>query len=157
MEVAVIARDKNIKVEFNKNDPVNRPAHYTDGKIEVIDFIEDKKLGFCLGNAVKYIARAGKKDPTKEIEDLKKARWYIERRIKELENATTVFVDEITHDAPLMCKIERFLFGESPSALFAKCTLGRRRSREACKGCKHNVHEMIIKGFEQGLKKGGCR
>ena len=66
------------------NDPVNRPAHYTDGKIEVIEFIEDKKLGFCLGNAVKYIARAGKKDPTKTVEDLKKAKWYIERRIKEL-------------------------------------------------------------------------
>lgn len=68
------------------SDPVNRPSHYTDGKIEVIDFIEDKNLGFCLGNAIKYIARAGKKDPTKEVEDLKKARWYIERRIKELEN-----------------------------------------------------------------------
>lgn len=67
------------------NDPVNRPAHYTDGKIEVIDFIEDKKLGFCLGNAIKYISRAGKKDPSKEIEDLNKAKWYIERRIKELE------------------------------------------------------------------------
>lgn len=69
------------------NDPVNRPSHYTDGKIEVIEFIEDKNLGFCLGNAVKYIARAGKKDPTKEIEDLNKAKWYIERRIKELEEA----------------------------------------------------------------------
>jgi hypothetical protein len=65
-------------------DPVNHPSHYTDGKIEVIDYIEDKKLGFCLGNAVKYISRAGKKDPTKEIEDLNKAAWYIERRIKEL-------------------------------------------------------------------------
>lgn len=68
----------------NKEDPIN-PPHYTDGKIEVIEFIEDKKLGFCLGNAIKYISRAGKKDPTKEIEDLKKAKWYIERRIKELE------------------------------------------------------------------------
>ena len=68
-------------------DAVNRPAHYTDGKIEVIDFIEDKKLGFCLGNAVKYISRAGKKDPTKEVEDLKKAVWYIERRIKEIEES----------------------------------------------------------------------
>ena len=67
------------------SDPVNRPAHYTDGKIEVIDFIEDKKLGFCLGNAVKYISRAGKKDPSKEVEDLNKAKWYIERRIKELQ------------------------------------------------------------------------
>lgn len=66
------------------NDPIN-PAHYKDGKIEVIEFIEDKKLGYCLGNAVKYIARAGKKDPTKEIEDLKKAEWYVKRRIKELE------------------------------------------------------------------------
>lgn len=73
------------KSESKLDDPVNHPSHYTDGKIEVIDFIEDKKLGFCLGNAVKYIARAGKKDPAKEIEDLKKAVWYIERRIKEIE------------------------------------------------------------------------
>ena len=69
------------------NDNVNHPAHYTDGKIEVIEFIEDKKLGFCLGNAIKYIARAGKKDSSKEIEDLKKALWYINRRVKELEES----------------------------------------------------------------------
>ena len=68
------------------SDPVNRPAHYTDGKIEVIDFIEDKRLGFCLGNAIKYISRAGKKDPAKEVEDLEKAVWYIQRRIKELKD-----------------------------------------------------------------------
>lgn len=71
--------------EENKNDPVNHPSHYTDGKIEVIDYIEDKGLGFCLGNAVKYISRAGKKDPEKEIEDLRKAAWYINHRIEELE------------------------------------------------------------------------
>lgn len=77
--------------EKNDNfDPVDRPAHYTDSKIEVIDYIEDKKLGFCLGNAVKYISRAGKKKDNgrsvieKEIEDLKKAVWYINRRIYEL-------------------------------------------------------------------------
>ena len=81
--VKYIPKDK----EVESNDVVNRPAHYTDGKIEVIEYIEDKKLGFCLGNAIKYISRAGKKDPTKEIEDLKKAKWYIERRIKELEEA----------------------------------------------------------------------
>lgn len=81
--------DRALKLIDEANDPVNRPTHYTDGKIEVIDFIEDKKLGFCLGNAVKYIARAGKKDPTKEVEDLKKARWYIDRRIKELQEATS--------------------------------------------------------------------
>lgn len=67
------------------NDIVNHPSHYTDGKIEVIDFIEEKGLNFHRGNAVKYIARAGKKDPTKEIEDLKKAEWYIHREIQRLE------------------------------------------------------------------------
>lgn len=71
---------------MEKEDVVNKPKHYTDGKIEVIDFIEDKKLGFHLGNAVKYIARAGKKDPAKHIEDLKKAQWYLSREISNLEN-----------------------------------------------------------------------
>ena len=66
------------------NDVINHPAHYTDGNIEVIDFIEDKKFGYHLGNAVKYISRAGKKDPDKEIEDLQKAVWYINRHIEQL-------------------------------------------------------------------------
>lgn len=69
-----------------KAEMVDHPAYYTDGKIEVIAYIEDKRLGFCLGNAVKYISRAGKKDKSKETEDLEKAIWYIERRIKEIEN-----------------------------------------------------------------------
>ena len=69
-----------------QNDSVNHPSHYTDGKIEVIDFIEDKKLNFHRGNAVKYIARAGKKNPEKEVEDLKKAAWYINREIERLKN-----------------------------------------------------------------------
>lgn len=59
---------------------INHPQHY-QGKIEVIDFIEDKNLNFNLGNAIKYIARAGKKDKTKYIEDLKKAIWYLEREL----------------------------------------------------------------------------
>ena len=72
-------------------DPVNNPEHYASTKIEVIDYIEDKNLGFCLGNVIKYISRAGRKhsaDKTnkeKEIQDLKKAAWYLDRRIKELE------------------------------------------------------------------------
>lgn len=67
------------------NDMVNHPSHYTDGRIEVIDFIEDKKLNYHRGNAVKYICRAGKKDPEKEVEDLQKAAWYINREIQRLE------------------------------------------------------------------------
>lgn len=65
-------------------DVINKPKHYADSKIEVIDYIEDKKLGYCLGNVIKYVSRAGKKDPTKEVEDLRKAMWYLEKRILEL-------------------------------------------------------------------------
>ena len=62
-------------------DVVNHPEHYTDGGIETIDFIEAKKLPYHLGNAVKYISRAGKKDKEKIVEDLQKASWYISRYI----------------------------------------------------------------------------
>ena len=78
------------------SDEVNHPSHYTDGNIEVIEYIEDKKLGYCLGNAVKYISRAGKKDPAKEIEDLQKADWYIKRRIMELEQKENAVVQKKT-------------------------------------------------------------
>ena len=62
-------------------DNVNHPAHYTFGTIEVIDVIEGLLLPYHLGNAVKYIARAGRKDPAKTEEDLRKAIWYINRYI----------------------------------------------------------------------------
>lgn len=65
----------------NKSDPVNNPAHYTAGKIQAIDFIEDQKMNFHLGVALQYIIRAGKKDETKTVEDLQKAIWYINRFI----------------------------------------------------------------------------
>lgn len=61
---------------------VSHPAHYNTGKIEVIEAIEDWKLNYHLGNTVKYIARAGRKDPSKEIEDLEKGAWYLNRRIE---------------------------------------------------------------------------
>lgn len=71
------------------NDPVSHPSHYTDG-IEVMDYIESKGWaeGFCRGNAVKYISRAGKKNPDKEVEDLKKAAWYLNREIERLSKPT---------------------------------------------------------------------
>ena len=69
------------------NDSVNHPSHYTDGNIECLDYIEDKLSfaefqGFCKGNAIKYISRAGKKDPDKYSEDLCKAAFYIERAVR---------------------------------------------------------------------------
>lgn len=65
-------------------DPVDHPTHYTAYKgVEVIDLTE--QMNFNRGNAVKYVARAGLKDPAKEIEDLRKASWYLTREIKRLE------------------------------------------------------------------------
>lgn len=72
-------------------DVINHPQHYTLGKIEVIDFIEDKGLNFNLGNVVKYVARAGHKKSSgksmdaKALEDLKKAQWYLNREISSRE------------------------------------------------------------------------
>ena len=63
-------------------DAVNHPPHYTDGGIEVIDFIEAKRLGYHLGNVVKYICRAGKKGTNNGMEDLRKAQWYLKRAIE---------------------------------------------------------------------------
>lgn len=81
---------QNMMAKQKEHDAVNHPSYYC-GNIEVIDFIEDKNLGYHLGNAIKYISRAGKKheigmsDLEKEIEDLKKARFYLNRKIKLLE------------------------------------------------------------------------
>ena len=61
-------------------DQVNSPAHYNQGKIEVIEAIEDWQLNFNLGNAIKYIARCEHKENKEQ--DLKKAIWYIERELK---------------------------------------------------------------------------
>lgn len=64
------------------HDPVNHPSHYCRGGIEVLDAIEAWELDYHRGNAVKYIARAGYKDPAKEAEDLKKAVFYLRRLIE---------------------------------------------------------------------------
>lgn len=71
------------------NDPINHPAHYTDGPVhstcgDVIECIDiSETFGFCRGNAIKYLWRAGRK--ADEVEDLKKARWYLDREIIRLE------------------------------------------------------------------------
>ena len=60
------------------SDPVNHPSHYTQGSLECIDAIEGLGLGFHAGNVVKYVARYRFKNG---VEDLKKARWYLDRLI----------------------------------------------------------------------------
>ena len=69
---------------LSEREAVNHPAHYNTGKFEVIDVVNDWGLSFARGNALKYIARAGKKDPAKEIEDLEKARFYLALEIEHL-------------------------------------------------------------------------
>lgn len=69
-----------------KPDAVNHPSHYTFGSIEVIDVLDDWKLSYNRSCVIKYVARAGRKDPNKELEDLRKAQWYLNREIAKLES-----------------------------------------------------------------------
>jgi hypothetical protein len=70
----------------SENEMVNHPNHYggEENQYEAIKVIDAWELGFSLGNTVKYISRAGKKNKEKELEDLKKAAWYLEHHINQL-------------------------------------------------------------------------
>jgi hypothetical protein len=71
---------------MEQKEMVNHPQHYggAENLYESIKVIDSWNLGFCLGNTVKYISRAGIKNPEKELEDLKKAAWYLQRKIDNL-------------------------------------------------------------------------
>tara|TARA_R110000824_G_scaffold287800_1_gene475865 strand:+ start:166 stop:690 length:525 start_codon:yes stop_codon:yes gene_type:complete len=80
-------RDRREALEgIARREAVNHPPHYNQGKIEVIDAIEDWGLDFNAGNVIKYVARHQHK--AKPLEDLKKARWYLDRIIKGIENGS---------------------------------------------------------------------
>lgn len=92
-EVSAACRSGDMDPEFRRarrpeaeaagaGDAIN-PAHYKFGDFEAIQICE--RFGFCRGNAVKYLLRAGRKDPAKTVEDLRKAVWYIQREISGLE------------------------------------------------------------------------
>lgn len=94
----VVSEGQVAKVAERSNDPapssaaasaVDHPAHYggANNPYEAIKVIDAWGLGFCLGNTVKYVSRAGKKDAAKHLEDLRKARWYLDREITNLEKA----------------------------------------------------------------------
>ncbi|MCG1503558.1 DUF3310 domain-containing protein [Staphylococcus epidermidis] len=80
--------NENEPVEMTLDDKVNHPSHYTYGDIEVVDFIEQvtkdykPELAFAIGNAIKYISRANRKNGK---EDLDKARWYLNRAFEKWE------------------------------------------------------------------------
>ena len=75
-------------LDKQNKEQVNHPNHYggETNIYEAIKVIDAWDLGFSLGNTVKYISRAGKKDTDKELEDLRKAKWYLDHHIKNLEN-----------------------------------------------------------------------
>ena len=81
--------NENEPVEMTLDDKVSHPSHYTYGDIEIIDFIEQvtkdykPELAFAIGNAIKYISRANRKNGK---EDLDKARWYLNRAFKKWED-----------------------------------------------------------------------
>ena len=99
------------------HDSINSPAHYAEGRTyEPIDVIEDWELNYNLGNACKYISRAGRKQD--QLEDLKKARWYIDREIQSLEQpvpfeATYEDIVESMIDNAIRGYEEPFYYGES--------------------------------------------
>jgi hypothetical protein len=74
------------KYKTTQPDPVNHPPHYKTGGIETIDFIEAKDLNYRLGNVIKYVSRAGRKN-SDPVEDLQKAAWYLQREIEARKNA----------------------------------------------------------------------
>jgi hypothetical protein len=74
--------DKALTLLKNQQpDLVNHPPHYKTGGIETIDFIEAKDLNYRLGNVIKYVSRAGRKN-SDPVEDLQKAAWYLTREIE---------------------------------------------------------------------------
>lgn len=86
--MATIGQQPDITMDpsYSDHDPVNHPAHYTEhpSGVECIQITEH--CNFCLGNAMKYIWRAGQKGDA--VEDLKKAQWYLEREISRIQQPT---------------------------------------------------------------------
>lgn len=80
-------REVTVTISEPRKELVNHPSHYggKNNPYEAIKVIEAWNLGFCLGNTIKYIARAGKKDST--IQELEKALWYLNRELTKLRHA----------------------------------------------------------------------
>lgn len=81
------------KTKTRRYETVNHPAHYNAGRIEHVDFAEDQGWGpgYHLGQATKYIVRAGRKPDASALEDLQKARWYLDRWIRYLQRGTKIW------------------------------------------------------------------
>ena len=125
---------QNVNMSMNK-EMISHPLHYNIGQYEVIDVIEDQGWGegFNRGNALKYIMRAKHKNPDKEIEDLKKAVWYIQHEISILEgkNEKKDTIDSACYD------LERCY----------ECKEAR-----PCVGCAYNGNKLEVINILKGKK-----
>lgn len=111
----LVSHPKHQKIRAR--DAVDLPSHY-DTAIEAIDAIDAWDLSFCLGTTLKYLARAGRKDPTKTIEDLKKAAWYLAHEIERLEDdqrAAAELAGITTGTGPLVPAVPPALHGADGS------------------------------------------
>lgn len=83
---------------MTENNAVSHPSHYCDGGIETIDYIIALSAPFHLGNVIKYISRAGKKDKSKTLQDIEKSKWYLDNYIHHLDcrRSFSSFVDGIS-------------------------------------------------------------
>lgn len=103
-------------------DPVQKPAHYTEGRqYEPIAVIEDWELGYHLGCALKYIARAGRKDPSKTSQDISKAIWYLERFRGQLEAepGPATLLDQLAAKFAAMGELGSVAFGSDEDIPFS--------------------------------------
>jgi len=106
------------------NDPVNHPGHYTRGQIEVWDFIVAQDLNYLRGNAVKYIVRAGVKNPALETEDLDKAIAYLKREYDECSRERTRHIRSINKVPTISVQdfiVDQGLNGRRAGALLDIC------------------------------------
>lgn len=83
---------------MTENNAVSHPSHYCDGGIETIDYIISLSAPFHLGNVIKYISRAGKKDKSKTLQDIEKSKWYLDNYIHHVDcrRSFSSFVDGIS-------------------------------------------------------------
>lgn len=117
-------------------DKINHPSWYTDGKYETIDAIESWKMDYHLGNAVKYLSRAGKKDSA--LDDLKKARWYVAREMENRKHALQ----------PKKIDVESYIDDkeiENDAAEALRCVAGAQGNSENAVELLKKAHEALTR------------
>lgn len=132
---------------MTEKSKVDHPEYYNTGTIEVIDLIEGWGLGFNLGNAVKYICRAGKKNLTESITDLEKAMWYINRARGSGESPST----RLYKVSPYNNKFVDMCVGEDLSYVIrciGACAMEPFERERELRYAKNGLQKVIAKAYK---------